>query len=95
MAAPKDEHSQKAPRQQLLQLISSRTHRVAPTRHLEVTPDPDDNLFLKCAHARPSHYLGRNQRQSPKLWKKTKVITRPVEPALSLSTHSTHLCGIQ
>ena len=33
-------------RQQLLQLIKSRCHRVAPTKRLQVTPDPDDDIFL-------------------------------------------------
>lgn len=33
-------------RQQLLQLIKSRCHCVAPTKRLQVTPDPDDDIFL-------------------------------------------------
>jgi putative PIN family toxin of toxin-antitoxin system len=66
----------KGPRQQLLQLIRSRAYRVAPTRRLQVTPDPDDNLFLECADAARADYLVTgNQRHFPKFWKKTKVIT--------------------
>jgi putative PIN family toxin of toxin-antitoxin system len=38
-------------RQQLLQLIKNHSYTVAPTRHLEVTSDPDDNIFLECADA--------------------------------------------
>jgi putative PIN family toxin of toxin-antitoxin system len=38
-------------RQQLLQLIRSRCYRVAPTKRLQVTPDPDDNVFLECVDA--------------------------------------------
>ena len=30
----------------LLQLIKSRCYRVAPTKRLQVTPDPDDDIFL-------------------------------------------------
>ena len=37
--------------QQLLQLIKNHSYTVAPTRHLEVTSDPDDNIFLECADA--------------------------------------------
>src|SRR5215831_18734551 len=36
-------------RQQLLQLIASRSHSVKPARVLKVTKDPDDNKFLECA----------------------------------------------
>ena len=63
-------------RQQLLQLIRSRAHRVNPARRLQVTADPDDNLFLECADAARADYLVTgNQRHFPKFWKKTKVIT--------------------
>jgi uncharacterized protein len=63
-------------RQQLLQLIRSRAHRVAAIRHLQVTPDPDDNIFLECADAARADYLVTgNQRHFPKSWKKAKVIT--------------------
>src|ERR1700683_4875614 len=36
-------------RQQLLQLIKSRAHLVAPAKRLQATTDPDDNIFLECA----------------------------------------------
>jgi putative PIN family toxin of toxin-antitoxin system len=63
-------------RQQLLQLIRSRARRVAPVRRLQVTPDPDDNLFLECADASRADYLVTgNQRHFPRSWKRTKVIT--------------------
>jgi putative PIN family toxin of toxin-antitoxin system len=63
-------------RQQLLQLIKSRAHRVHPAKRLQVTPDPDDNVFLECADAARADYLVTgNQRHFPKFWKKTKVIT--------------------
>jgi uncharacterized protein len=63
-------------RQQFLQLIKNRAHRVTPTRRLQVTADPDDNIFLECADAARADYLVTgNTRHFPKFWKKTKVIT--------------------
>ena len=63
-------------RQQLLQLVKSRAYGVAPAKRLQVTPDPDDNIFLECADAaRADYLLTGNQRHFPKFWKKTKVIT--------------------
>jgi uncharacterized protein len=63
-------------RQQLLQLIKNHTYIVAPTRRLEVTSDPEDNIFLECADVAAADYLVTgNQRDFPRFWKKTKVIT--------------------
>ena len=63
-------------RQQLLQLIKNHSYTVAPTRHLEVTPDPDDNMFLECADVTRADYLVTgNQKHFPRFWKKTKIIT--------------------
>jgi putative PIN family toxin of toxin-antitoxin system len=63
-------------RQQLLQLIKNHSHIVAPIHHLEVTSDPDDNIFLECADVAAVDYLVTgNQRHFPRFWKKTKVIT--------------------
>jgi putative PIN family toxin of toxin-antitoxin system len=63
-------------RQQLLQLIKNRSYTVAPMQSLEVTTDPDDNIFLECADAARADYLVTgNQKHFPKFWKKTKVIT--------------------
>jgi predicted nucleic acid-binding protein len=51
-------------------------YTVAPTRHLEVTPDPDDNMFLECADvARADYLVTGNQKHFPRFWKKTKIIT--------------------
>ena len=62
-------------RQQLLQLIRSRCYRVAPTKRLQVTPDPDDNIFLECVDAARADYLvTRNQRHFPRFWGGTKGI---------------------
>ncbi len=63
-------------RQQLLQLIKNHTFTVAPTRRLEVTSDPDDNVFVECADAARADYLVTgNQKHFPRFWKKTKIIT--------------------
>ena len=63
-------------RQQLLQLIKNHSYTVAPTRTIEVTPDPDDNVFLECADAARADYLVTgNQKHFPRFWKQTKIIT--------------------
>jgi uncharacterized protein len=63
-------------RQQLLQLIKNHSYTLVPTRHLEVTPDPDDNMFLECADAARADYLVTgNQKHFPRFWKNTKIIT--------------------
>jgi uncharacterized protein len=63
-------------RSQLLQLIRNCSHLVAPARRLEITRDPDDNIFLECADAARADYLVTgNQQHFPKFWKTTKVIT--------------------
>jgi len=63
-------------RQQLLQLIRSRSRSVTPSYALQVTKDLDDNKFLECADAARADYLVTgNARHFPKFWKKTKVIT--------------------
>ena len=49
---------------------------VKPARSLQVTTDPDDNIFLECADAARADYLVTgNARHFPKFWKKTKVIS--------------------
>jgi len=69
-------HIRKGLRLQLLQLIKNHSYTVAPTRHLEVTPDPDDNMFLECADVTRADYLVTgNQKHFPRFWKKTKIIT--------------------
>ena len=44
-------------RLQLLQLIKNHGHLVTPSRHLEVTSDPDDNIFVECADAARADFL--------------------------------------
>jgi putative PIN family toxin of toxin-antitoxin system len=63
-------------RQQLIQLIRNHSHIVAPHRQLDVTSDPDDNMFIECADAARADYLiTGNQRHFPAYWKNTKIIT--------------------
>ncbi|MGB8323307.1 MAG: putative toxin-antitoxin system toxin component, PIN family [Candidatus Acidiferrum sp.] len=63
-------------RLQLLQLIKNHGHTVVPTRRLEVTTDPDDNIFLECADvARADYFVTGNQKHFPRFWKKTKIVT--------------------
>ena len=63
-------------RLQLLQLIKNHSHTVVPTRRLEATTDPADNIFVECADAARADYLVTgNQKHFPRFWKKTKVVT--------------------
>jgi len=63
-------------RQQMLQLIEKSARFVAPVRRLQVTIDPDDNIFVECADAAGADYLiTGNIRHFPRYWKRTKVIT--------------------
>jgi uncharacterized protein len=62
--------------QQLLQLIKKNSHLVAKTPRLEITRDPDDNMFLECADAARADYLVTgNLKHFPKYWKNCKVIS--------------------
>jgi uncharacterized protein len=63
-------------RQQLLELVKNHSHIVAPSRRLEVTSDPDDNIFVECADAARADYLiTGNQKHFPPFWKGAKIIT--------------------
>jgi putative PIN family toxin of toxin-antitoxin system len=63
-------------RQQLLQLIRNHSYVAAPTRRIEVSRDPDDNIFIECAEAARADYLVTgNRRHFPKFWKQTKIIS--------------------
>lgn len=63
-------------RQQVLQLIKRHSQSMKPSRPLQITRDPDDNMFLECADsARADYLVTGNPRHFPKFWKKTKVIT--------------------
>ena len=63
-------------RLQLLQHIKNHGHLVSPFHRLEVTSDPDDNIFLECADtARADYLVTGNRKHFPPFWKATKVIT--------------------
>jgi putative PIN family toxin of toxin-antitoxin system len=62
-------------RLQLLQLIRNRGHLVTPSRHIEVTSDPDDNIFVECADAARADFLiTGNRKHFPAYWKNTKIV---------------------
>lgn len=62
-------------RQQLLQLITNHARVVIPSRLVQITSDPADNMFIECADAaRADYLLTGNQRHFPKFWKNTKII---------------------
>jgi hypothetical protein len=51
-------------RLQLLQLIKNQSHVVAPSRRIEVTSDPDDNIFVECADAARVRTSGHRQSEA-------------------------------
>lgn len=66
----------KGARLQLLDLLRNRSILVSPRRPLQVTLDPDDNIFIECADAARADYLVTgNSRHFPAFWKSTKIIT--------------------
>jgi uncharacterized protein len=66
----------KGPRRQLLRWIADNSHPVLATRCLDVTLDPDDNIFLECAdRARADYLVTGNPRDFPRFWKQTKIVT--------------------
>jgi putative PIN family toxin of toxin-antitoxin system len=63
-------------RLQLLQLIKNHGHLVTPSHQIEVTSDPDDNIFVECADAARADFLiTGNSKHFPAFWKNTKIIT--------------------
>ena len=76
-------------RLQLLQLIKNHSHLVTPSRRIEATSDPDDNIFVECADAARADYLVTgNRRHFPPFWKNTKIIT-PREFVTLVAPHLT------
>ncbi|HUI41284.1 MAG TPA: putative toxin-antitoxin system toxin component, PIN family [Terriglobia bacterium] len=60
---------------EILDLMTSRAVITTPSRRLEVTLDPDDNVFLECAEEGRADYLVTgNKRHFPRFWKSTKII---------------------
>lgn len=66
----------KGRRLQLLQLVRNRAQIVAPARRIEITSDPDDNMFIECADAARADFLVTgNRKHFPTYWKCTKVVS--------------------
>jgi uncharacterized protein len=60
---------------QVMNLVKSRAVLVRPRQRLQVTPDPDDNVFLECAaEARVDYLITGNKRHFPRFWKSTKIV---------------------
>ena len=63
-------------RQQFLKRLEDDSHWVSSSIRLQVTKDPDDNIFMECADAARADYLVTgNLRHFPRFWKQTKVVT--------------------
>lgn len=63
-------------RLQLLDLIRNRSVLLKPRIPLNVTSDPEDNIFIECADAARADYLiTGNRRHFPRYWKSTKIVT--------------------
>jgi putative PIN family toxin of toxin-antitoxin system len=66
----------KGARMQLMQLVKNRSHLVTPRQRLQVTSDPDDNIFVECADsARADYLITGNRRHFPRFWKATKIVS--------------------
>ena len=75
-------------RQQFLDLLRNRAHLIVPTRRIQATSDPHDNIFLECADAARADYLiTGNPRHFPPFWKQSKIIT----PRQFITPASPHL----
>jgi len=60
---------------EVLELLKCRTVAVTPSRRLQVTPDPDDNIFLECSEeARADYLVTGNKRHFPRFWISTKIV---------------------
>jgi putative PIN family toxin of toxin-antitoxin system len=77
-------------RLQLIQLIKNHGRLVAPSRQIEVTSDPDDNIFVECADgARADFLITGNRKHFPAFWKNTKIVT-PREFVNIVAPHLIH-----
>ena len=56
--------------------IKGMSRFITPTTKVEISSDPDDNIFLECAEAAKARYLVTgNTRHSPEQWKYIRVVT--------------------
>jgi putative PIN family toxin of toxin-antitoxin system len=80
----------KGARMQLMQLVKNRSHLVTPRQRLQVTSDPDDNIFVECADsARADYLITGNRRHFPRFWKATKIVS----PREFIELAAPHLLG--
>ena len=57
-------------------LYLSTQARKPSSRRVEVTSDPDDNIFVECADAARADFLiTGNRKHFPAFWKNTKIVT--------------------
>jgi uncharacterized protein len=59
-----------------LRTIHEKALWVKPRERIHASPDPDDNIFLECAHASAAHYLVTgNVKHFPSAWVNTQIVT--------------------
>jgi putative PIN family toxin of toxin-antitoxin system len=59
-----------------LRTIRDKGFWVRPTEKVRACSDPDDNIFLECAHAADAHYLVTgNVKDFPASWASTQIVT--------------------
>ena len=59
-----------------LQTIREKGLWVKPTERIEACSDPDDDIFLECAHAARADYLVTgNLKHFPRSWAGTLIVT--------------------
>jgi uncharacterized protein len=60
----------------MLNLLRAMSRSISPNKTVDISPDPDDNMFLECAEAAKAHYLVTgNSRHFPARWKYTRIVT--------------------
>jgi uncharacterized protein len=58
-----------------LRAIRDQAFWVKPTEMVRACPDPDDDIFLECAHAAQADYLVTgNLRHFPEAWENTRIV---------------------
>lgn len=59
-----------------LRAIRERSLWIKPSQRIRACSDPDDDMFLECAHAAKAHFLVTgNLKHFPASWRDTKVVS--------------------
>jgi putative PIN family toxin of toxin-antitoxin system len=59
-----------------LETIREKSFWLRPTEAVRACPDPDDDIFLECAHAARAAYLVTgNLKHFPHTWRDTRIVT--------------------